>query len=47
MVHNQLGEQMIKNDRILLHTLRQSDFQPVVSSFSHSHQADRSRSTAE
>ena len=45
MVHNQLGEQMIKNDRILLHTLRQSDFQPVVSS--HSHQADRSRSTAE
>ena len=26
MVHNQLGEQMIKNDRILLHTLRQSDF---------------------
>ena len=47
MVHNQLGEQMIKNDWILLHTLRQSDFQPVVSSFSHSHQADRSRSTAE
>lgn len=47
MVHNQLGEQTIKNDRILLHTLRQSDFQPVVSLFSRSHQADRSRSTAE
>ena len=47
MVHNQLGEEMIKTDRILLHTLRQSDFQPVVSSFSRSHRADSSRSTAE